>query len=135
MDALSEIFSFQGRANRAWYIGHVIVDDFVILSLIVLMLVLGVVTGTPLFVLPLVGVLFGAVVAATAVSVKRLHDLNMSGWHLLGMMIPIYNLYLGLKMVFVRGTTGPNRFGNDPLMSHHPLESGEGEIIYELESP
>lgn len=135
MDALSEIFSFQGRANRAWYIGHVIVDDFVIFGLVVLMFVLGMVTGTPLFILPLAGVFVGAVVAATAVSVKRLHDLDMSGWHLLGMMVPIYNLYLGLKMVFVRGTTGPNRFGNDPLMAHYPIEGGDGEIVYELESP
>jgi uncharacterized membrane protein YhaH (DUF805 family) len=77
--------------------------------------------------------------------VKRLHDLNHPGWYvavyyggLVGMgvvmaiavpifglgalvlMIPGAFLFLGalwfsLKMGFVRGTDGPNRYGRDPL--------------------
>jgi len=134
VDFLSELFSFQGRANRGWYISHVLLDDFVIVMLMVLMVVVGMATGTPLFVLPLAGVLVGAVVAATSVSVKRLHDLNMSGWHVLGMAVPLYNIYLGFKMLLIRGTMGPNRFGADPLMPNLPVEPGTVGVP-EIEGP
>lgn len=39
--------------------------------------------------------------------VKRMHDVNKSGWYLL---IPLYNLFL----LLTDGTPGPNRFGDDP---------------------
>jgi uncharacterized membrane protein YhaH (DUF805 family) len=42
-----------------------------------------------------------------AVGVRRMHDVNKSGWFLL---IPIYNLVLALTP----GTEGPNRYGTDP---------------------
>lgn len=134
MDDLSELFSFQGRANRLRYFLHVLMDDFVIGVLAILIVVLGVLSGTPLFALPLVGLLVGGVVAATAISVKRLHDLNMSGWHLLGLFVPLYNIYLGLKMTFVKGTTGPNRFGADPLVPMPMVEDGYNDL-YEIEAP
>jgi uncharacterized membrane protein YhaH (DUF805 family) len=40
-------------------------------------------------------------------SVKRMHDVDRSGWFLL---IPLYNLVLALTP----GTVGNNRFGFDP---------------------
>ena len=39
-------------------------------------------------------------------SVRRLHDVDKSGWYIL---IPLYNLYL----LVLPGTTETNRFGND----------------------
>ncbi|RZK99125.1 MAG: DUF805 domain-containing protein [Hymenobacter sp.] len=45
---------------------------------------------------------------------KRLHDLNLRSWWLLLGMVPVVSLFLGAGMQFVPGTTGPNRFGNDP---------------------
>jgi uncharacterized membrane protein YhaH (DUF805 family) len=42
-----------------------------------------------------------------AVYVRRLHDVDKSGWFIL---VPIYNIIL----VFKNGTKGTNRFGNDP---------------------
>ena len=132
MDALSEIFSFQGRANRAWYLLHIILDDAVIFALIIAMIVLGLAFG-PLVALPLAGVIVGGVVAATAVSVKRLHDLDMSGWHVLGLMVPLWNVYIGLKMLLVKGTDGPNRFGRDPLARGYDIDDGVEEA-YLLEA-
>lgn len=130
----SELFSFQGRANRAWYLGHILLDDFVIMLMVILMVVVGAVTGMPLIVFPMIGLIVGGVVAGLAVSVKRLHDLDMSGWHLLGMAVPLYNIYLGLKMAFVRGTLGPNQFGFDPLMPNQVIEEGPVDM-FEIEGP
>jgi uncharacterized membrane protein YhaH (DUF805 family) len=49
--------------------------------------------------------------------VKRLHDLNITGW------VALLCVFLGFFLLFlpfillgcIRGTTGPNRYGSDPL--------------------
>ena len=54
-----------------------------------------------------------------ALSVKRLHDRNRSGWFLATMLIPLANIvfaiWILIEVWFLRGTVGPNRFGDDPL--------------------
>lgn len=45
-------------------------------------------------------------------SIKRLHDLNQSGWLCLLNCIPILNLFFGLYLIFARGTAGGNRYGD-----------------------
>lgn len=49
-----------------------------------------------------------------AVTVRRLHDTNRSGWLFLLNLVPLLNLIL-LVLMCLRGTPGPNRFGPDPL--------------------
>ena len=57
--------------------------------------------------------LFGILVIACQL-VRRLHDIDRSGWHYWLFLVPIYNLYLSVIVFFKKGTTGPNQFGNDP---------------------
>jgi uncharacterized membrane protein YhaH (DUF805 family) len=87
---------------------------------------------------------------STAISVKRLHDRDKSGWwallylalptlllltmiesadadhHITGwpaaMMIPYFILLIVtfLELACLKGTTGPNRYGPDPLAAHAP---------------
>ena len=121
MESFAELFSFQGRANRARYFTHVVLDDLIILVLVLALIGIGLAAG-PLVALPIVGVIVGGIVAVSAIAVKRLHDMNMSGWHLLGMAIPLWNIYLSFKMLLVKGTHGPNRFGPDPLAPIWDLE-------------
>ncbi|MGX7925174.1 DUF805 domain-containing protein [Tsuneonella sp. HG094] len=61
-----------------------------------------------------------------AVSVRRLHDRDMSGWWYLGIMVASFIPLVGmlasiayLVLMALPGTPGPNRFGPDP--------KGEGE--------
>jgi uncharacterized membrane protein YhaH (DUF805 family) len=49
----------------------------------------------------------GLIIPYFAVAIRRMHDVNKSGWYCL---IPIYNLIL----FCTRGTTGPNNYGSDP---------------------
>lgn len=49
-----------------------------------------------------------------AQGVKRLHDMDKSGWLILLLMIPLFNFFWGLYMLFADGTVGPNQFGADP---------------------
>ena len=51
-----------------------------------------------------------------AISFKRLHDRNKSAWWMLLMFIPIIGwIWLLVEIGFLRGTVGPNDFGDDPL--------------------
>jgi uncharacterized membrane protein YhaH (DUF805 family) len=53
---------------------------------------------------------------ALAVSVKRWHDRDRSGWWVLLNLVPVIgSIWALVDNGFVRGTTGPNRFGADPL--------------------
>jgi uncharacterized membrane protein YhaH (DUF805 family) len=50
-----------------------------------------------------------------AVSVRRLHDRDKSGWFILLHFIPLVGFIILLIWFCMRGTVGPNRFGPDPL--------------------
>jgi len=60
----------------------------------------------------LVMIASGILVAIQAI--KRLHDINMSGWYWLVFLIPVANLIFGLYVIFKDGTPGPNKYGEDP---------------------
>lgn len=60
-------------------------------------------------------------IPSIAVTVRRLHDRDMSGWWYLGAivggMIPIVGIVISigfLVLMALPGTPGPNRFGADP---------------------
>lgn len=62
-----------------------------------------------------------ALVPSIAVSIRRLHDRDMSGWWYLGFVvasfIPIVGMFASiayLVLMALPGTPGPNRFGPDP---------------------
>ena len=50
----------------------------------------------------------------TFVAVRRLHDLDWSGWLWLILLIPVLNVFLGMVLLFKRGTEGPNKYGPAP---------------------
>jgi len=49
----------------------------------------------------------GSIIPSLAVSIRRMHDQDRSGWWIL---CPIANIVF----LFIDGTHGPNRFGPDP---------------------
>ncbi|TVT40060.1 DUF805 domain-containing protein [Hymenobacter setariae] len=52
--------------------------------------------------------------------VKRLHDLDLRGWWLLFILVPLVSIGLGSALAFVSGTAGPNRFGPSPSQPATP---------------
>lgn len=51
-----------------------------------------------------------------ALSVKRCHDRNRSGWFILISLIPVIgSIWYSIETGFLSGTKGKNRFGMDPL--------------------
>lgn len=47
--------------------------------------------------------------------VRRLNDINASGWLSLLMLVPIVNLVLGLVLLFKKGSEGGNDYGAKPV--------------------
>ena len=47
--------------------------------------------------------------------IRRLHDLNKSGWFCLIALVPYINILFSIYVLFFKGTDGPNHYGEDPL--------------------
>ncbi|MBM3608863.1 MAG: DUF805 domain-containing protein [Alphaproteobacteria bacterium] len=117
MDIRNYFFTWEGRVNRAkWWLGQLIlmVAAFVVYGLgfaIALALdlpALGLLVGVLLF-LPIL-------YAAVCLSIKRFHDRDKSGWWVCIQFVPLIGPFWYLiECGMLRGTVGPNRFGDDPL--------------------
>ena len=62
-------------------------------------------------------VYFGFLIPAMAIKFRRLHDLDKSAWWLLLWLVPVIGWVTLIVWACTKGTTGPNRFGPDPLPS------------------
>ncbi len=49
------------------------------------------------------------------ITLRRFHDLGKSGWYVLAMLVPVFDVYLLLGLLLQSGTAGPNQYGDDPL--------------------
>ncbi len=49
-----------------------------------------------------------------AVAIRRLHDIDKSGWWCLIVIVPLVGFIVYLVFMCLDGTRGPNRFGPDP---------------------
>ncbi len=54
-------------------------------------------------------------ISAIMLNIRRMHDMNKSGWWLLLVFVPFINLLFVLYMFFAKGTQGSNRFGANPI--------------------
>ena len=68
---------------------------------------------TPVFILYAI-VALALVIPGIAVTIRRLHDTDRSGWTLLLALIPLVGAIVLLVFYCTEGTPGPNRFGADP---------------------
>ena len=132
MDWKNLYLSFQGRTNRQpFWLG--------ILALIILqwiiMFIVATVMGTSLMptmdpnmtpeqassmmmsaMIPIWIVTLLFLYPVLAIYAKRWHDRDKSAWWSLIMFVPIVGaIWFLVECGFLRGTDGPNRFGDDPL--------------------
>ena len=104
------LFSFSGRLSLGGFWAGVIGAAFVIVAAFVVTGTIGGRTAQYL-VHPF------ALWWIAALSVKRLHDRDLSAWWLLVALIPILGpLWLAITLALRAGTPGDNRFGPDPRM-------------------
>lgn len=106
---MKDLFSWNGRIGRLKYFG--IYAAFTVVYMILAFLAT---KSSALFVvLGLYYLVYTYVSVITAI--KRLHDLDRPGVHFLLLLIPFYNIYLGLVLLFKKGTEGSNTYGDSSL--------------------
>jgi uncharacterized membrane protein YhaH (DUF805 family) len=173
MDTKRFLSHFEGRINRAryWLAVLMILGSMIsaLLLLAAICLIFGIATGPltinlvgvsasfqlddsdkaapfPQFVTILMTFVFGWFYVA--VSIRRLHDRNKSGWWMIpfvgaaglygqfgdrlagswaalvvGLAVFIAFIWGMVEMDFLKGTNGPNRFGADPLAPTDPIDT------------
>jgi uncharacterized membrane protein YhaH (DUF805 family) len=127
---------FSGRAARSeywcWFLFAVLVstaarilDEAYLSELMIDIVRIGPVYGVTTLVLLIPGL---------AVGVRRLHDLDRSGWWWWIWLTGIGGIVL-LVWFCRRGTVGPNRFGDDRVAEPAPLPVGSGTDPYRQGAP
>ena len=58
--------------------------------------------------------------------VRRFHDMGNPGAHFWLLIIPFYNIIVGVRLIFKRGQSGPNQFGVDPLSADDQIPQPKG---------
>ncbi|MFA5987195.1 MAG: DUF805 domain-containing protein [Candidatus Paceibacterota bacterium] len=101
-----DLFSYSGRMNRAKYISYALIASIVAWVLTYVLRSFVVVSG-------LISLAF--LVIGSMLVVKRLHDIERPGWHFWLFLVPFYDIYLGILLLFKKGTAGVNGYGPDPL--------------------
>ncbi|MET0230990.1 MAG: DUF805 domain-containing protein [Rhodanobacteraceae bacterium] len=113
LHVLRNYANFTGRARRSEYWYFVLVNLAFGLGLNLLDMLLRATLGTGPFV-----TLYGLVmlVPGIAVSIRRLHDIDRSGWWLLLGLVPFVGLLL-IYFMALDSSGGTNRYGHNPKLA------------------
>ncbi len=114
MDLPQLLFSFSGRVNRQpyWLVGSAVGLASGVISAVAGLILPDLLAG-----LGYLGLTIASMWIGVALSVKRAHDRGRSGLFVLLFLIPLLNLWPLIELYFLRGTSGQNEFGRDPLGS------------------
>ncbi len=107
---LSNYATFTGRAARSeyWYF---------VLFQVLASLVAGAISSAVELNLITTLVELALFLPSLAVSVRRLHDIDKSGWWLLLGFVPVIGWVFIIIWACTKGSLGANRFGPDPMPS------------------
>jgi uncharacterized membrane protein YhaH (DUF805 family) len=111
---------FNGRASRSeyWWFALFQFLSELVLALVPLTIVdyaTGEINGFSAVIFLLAAL--ALIVPAIAAAVRRLHDTDKSGWWYLVTFVPYVGGIILLVLLALQGTSGTNRFGEDPLAS------------------
>jgi len=107
----SKYVNFRDRASRSeyWYWTLFTIIASIVAGIIDL-------TLNTQFVTPLFNLV--TTIPSLAIAVRRLHDLDRTGWWILIAFIPLIGIIVLLIWYTTKGTDGPNQFGPDPLAAN-----------------
>ena len=124
LEALKKYAVFSGRARRMEYWYFVLFNLIVAFVLALIDTLLGTTTGVSSF-----GVLSGlyslaVLIPTLALWVRRLHDIDRTGWWILIGLIPLVGTIVLLVFALTPGTPGSNQYGPDPKQA-----TGEARVV------
>lgn len=117
-------YHLKGRIGRLRYLAYqmiILFIYFVIFGVFIAFAVLNFDPKSPtgsnmagLFTIVAVLLYIPVAVYGIAYSVRRLHDLDKSGWLALLMIVPFVNFIFGLYLLFAKGSPDDNKYGAPP---------------------
>jgi len=115
LTAKEVLFSFKGRIPRSTFWGYSIASGIAFYALVLpFMFIFGQESTATIAVMVLAYI--PLLWASLAIQTKRWHDRDKSGlWILIGLIPLVGAIWSFIETGCLKGTEGPNRFGNDPL--------------------
>ena len=113
----AELFTCDGRISRGEYIKKFL---FLLVSIVPLLIIfVFLVDFLGDFIEEILLLLFGIIgvlinISYLTLSIRRLHDLNKSGWLILIAVVPLIDIALFIYLLACQGTHGENDFGPEP---------------------
>lgn len=111
LKVIKNYFGFSGRARRKEYWMFALLSAVISIALGIVDAIIG--SAGSIGVLGLLYTL-AVLIPSLAVSVRRLHDTDRSGWWLLIGLVPLIGAVVLLVFLASEGTRADNRFGADP---------------------
>ncbi len=112
---LKHIFNTSGRAGRGEFFIHSFLDLLFIFGAITTVVFFqekfGIETNEEAIGIVIIFIWITGAIAEFCVTVRRFHDLGRSGWYILGNLVPFYNIYLNLMLLFKKGDACKNKYG------------------------
>jgi uncharacterized membrane protein YhaH (DUF805 family) len=109
--------TFEGRGPRSEYWNFVLFYIVAYVALMIVAAILGAISNVLALIVSIVVLVFalGMIIPSISAGVRRLHDIDRSGWWLLIGFVPLVGFIVLLVFFCSKGTDGDNQFGPDPL--------------------
>lgn len=122
---LKQYADFNGRARRKEFWMFTLINFIIIMALQTIMMMVGGMNpeagGIAMAIMGLLGLYSLAVfIPSLAVSVRRLHDTNRSGWWLLISLVPIIGAIVLIVFYVQNSQPGSNQYGENPKEEVEP---------------
>ena len=116
--------NFSGRASRSEYWYFMLCNFLVIVLTIALGVICTAAFGEIGVVFTIIYFIYALamLIPNIAVLVRRLHDVNKSGWFYFVALIPVIGSFWLLFLLFTAGDEGENDYGSDPKQNFDELD-------------
>ena len=112
---IKQYADFKGRARRREYWMFALFNIIVIMALLLVAGMIGSATDSvELVSIPIMIYYVAIILPSIAVAVRRLHDINKSGWYYLVSLIPLIGGIWLLVLLCTEGDRGDNQYGSNP---------------------
>tara|TARA_Y100001954_G_scaffold205010_1_gene226732 strand:+ start:916 stop:1293 length:378 start_codon:yes stop_codon:yes gene_type:complete len=110
---IKKLFSWKGRCSRTEYVIRIL-GIIVLIIISWLLMIISIETNTSIFTNLSIVITIFYVLQVIPLDIRRLHDLNFSGWWVLLTTIPYLGMILFIPFIFLKGTKGSNKYGEEP---------------------
>ena len=106
--------NFDGRARRTEYWMFQLFNYLIMFVIILFLGMLNLIENQFVIFSLVIYFFIGVFIPSLSVRVRRLHDINKSGWWVLISLVPYLGSIILLIFMLIEGTTGDNKYGPDP---------------------